>query len=273
MPCHTIIREAWVEACRGFVVATKDLLEDDNRIHDLWGYLWDLARRTTSDGSKYYRVRRLKALMRCQPVMTVHFDEAGDSATICSSAASMAGTAFAAHSACNEASQDETMSEDTPLYPGSSADFKVCPSVASDVPPYPVLEDVPDYPEDDASAEDPEDLKQEVCAVEEAWTKAQAEAAATNSLEEGCGFRSQKKGEECTQRSQGQGQGSCHGTGNLSALPINATWKDGQANHARQKGSCASPRALISLSRRAPCEHGSQIALGGSEVVEEERFL
>ena len=49
-PCHTIIREAWVEACRDLEVATTDLLEDANRIHDLWGYIWDLSRRTKSDG-------------------------------------------------------------------------------------------------------------------------------------------------------------------------------------------------------------------------------
>ena len=36
-PCHTIIREAWVESCCDLEVATTDLLEDANRIHDLGG--------------------------------------------------------------------------------------------------------------------------------------------------------------------------------------------------------------------------------------------
>ena len=61
-PTLSCIRDSWVEATQNCVEATaSDINEEAIRIHDLWAYTFELARRTKTWHSKSVRASRLKS--------------------------------------------------------------------------------------------------------------------------------------------------------------------------------------------------------------------
>ena len=84
-PTLSCVREAWVEATRSTAASAMDINEEAIRIHDLWSYTWELARRTRTSMSKSYLAARLKAAItrRPQPVED-EGSQAGDVASMTS---------------------------------------------------------------------------------------------------------------------------------------------------------------------------------------------
>ena len=80
-PTLSCVREAWVEATRCTEASAMDINEEAIRIHDLWSYTWELARRTRTSMSKSYLAARLKAAITRRPQLEEEGSRAGDAAS------------------------------------------------------------------------------------------------------------------------------------------------------------------------------------------------
>ena len=124
-PTLSCIRDSWVEATTPIEDATAfDVNEEAIRIHDLWSYTWELARRTKTKLSRSVRAARLKAAMwgicsnSCQwPRTPLASDGDGDSSSRFSAAVSASGSV-------NPSFPEDTESEheEWPCYPGVEAE-------------------------------------------------------------------------------------------------------------------------------------------------------